>query len=78
MAVREEEMTKRSNSWTAAAWLLAAAASLGPVPDATAKIEGVTGTSFTLVAKAGHISTADGNSTTSAASRTTRPIPGSG
>lgn len=62
MAVREEEMIKRSNSWTAAAWLVAAAASLGSVSDATARVEGVTGTSFTLVAKAGHISTADGGS----------------
>jgi FtsP/CotA-like multicopper oxidase with cupredoxin domain len=61
MAVREDEMNKRSKSWTAAAWLVAAA-TLGVAADATAKIEGVTGTSFTLVAKAGHISTADGGS----------------
>ena len=62
MAVREEEMTKLRMSWTAAARLACALASLGAMPDAMAKVDGATGPAFTLVAKSGHISTADGGS----------------
>lgn len=55
-------MTKLSTSWTAAARLACAVATLCLMPSAMAKVEGVTGPVFTLVAKSGYISTADGGS----------------
>ena len=55
-------MTKLSTSWTTAARLACTVALIAAAPGALAKIEGVTGTSFTLVAKSGYISIADGGS----------------
>ena len=55
-------MTKLSTSWIAATWLACAVGTIGVVPGAMAKIDGVSGKSFTLIAKSGYISTADGGS----------------
>ena len=62
MPVREEAMTKLSTSWTAVARLTCAAVTICAMSGAMAKVEGVTGTAFTLVAKSGYISIADGAS----------------
>ena len=55
-------MTKLSTSWTAVARLTCAAVTICAMSGAMAKVEGVTGTAFTLVAKSGYISIADGAS----------------
>ena len=56
-------MMKLSTSWTAAAARLAClVAAIVVMPSAIAKIDGVTGPAFTLVARPGYISTADGAS----------------
>jgi len=55
-------MTKLNTSWTSAARLACTVALIAAAPGAMAKVEGVTGTSFTLVAKSGYITIADGGS----------------
>ena len=55
-------MTKLSTSWTAVARLTVRSRNDRAMSGAMAKVEGVTGTAFTLVAKSGYISIADGAS----------------